>query len=176
MKASHFSKDIQEFIMLLAKHNVKYVIVGGEAVIYYGYARLTGDVDFFFGTSKENAQRLYNALDEFWRGDIPGVNSFEEVMASGTILQFGLPPNRIDLVNQIDGVTFEEAWMGKTTISVGISDESIPVHFIGLDQLITNKEAIKRPKDLEDLKYLKKAKVKNPSYVWEEQSHDSSVS
>jgi len=163
MKASHFSKDIQEFLELLAKHNVKYVIVGGEAVIYYGYARLTGDVDFFFGTSKENAKRLYDALNEFWGGDIPGINSFEEVMESGTILQFGVPPNRIDLVNHIDGVTFEEAWTGRKTTSVEISGESIPVHFIGLGQLITNKEAIQRPKDLEDLKYLKKAKENNPS-------------
>ena len=109
MKASHYSKDIQEFLELLAKHKVKYVIVGGEAVIYYGYARLTGDVDFFFGTSKENTQCLYETLDEFWGGDIPGVDSFEELMESGTILQFGLPPNRIDLLNHIDGVTFEEA-------------------------------------------------------------------
>ena len=163
MKASHFSKDIQQFFELLAKHTVKYVIVGGEAVIYYGYARLTGDVDFFFGISKENPQCLYDALDEFWGGDIPGVDSFRQVMQSGTILQFGVPPNRIDLVNHIDGVTFEEAWTGKATTSVEISGKSIPVHFIGLDQLITNKEAIKRPKDLEDLKYLRKAKENNPS-------------
>lgn len=163
MKASHFSKDIQEFLELLDKHQVKYVIVGGEAVIYYGSARLTGDVDFFFGTSKENAQCLYDTLHEFWEGDIPGVDSFEELMEPGTILQFGVPPNRIDLVNHIDGVTFEESWKGKTTISVKISGKSIPVYFIGLDQLIANKEAIGRPKDLEDLKYLKKAKENNPS-------------
>ncbi|MFX0146030.1 MAG: hypothetical protein ACFE9C_18330 [Candidatus Hodarchaeota archaeon] len=55
-------RHVQEFIMLLTKNNVKYVIVGGEAVIYYSYARLTGDLDFFFGTSKENAQRLCNVL------------------------------------------------------------------------------------------------------------------
>lgn len=47
MKVSHFSKDVREFLMLLAKYQVKYLIVGGEAVIYYGYARLTGDIDFF---------------------------------------------------------------------------------------------------------------------------------
>ena len=163
MKASHFSKDTQQFLRLLHKYNVKYIIVGGEAVIYYGYARLTGDVDFFFGISKENAQRLFDALDEFWGEDIPGLDSFEGLMQSGTIFQFGVPPNRIDLVNSIDGVTFEEAWAGKATTSVEISDESIPVHFIGLDQLITNKEAIRRPKDLDDLRYLKKAKENNPS-------------
>jgi predicted nucleotidyltransferase len=163
MKTSHFSKDIQDFLELLYRHRVKYVIVGGEAVIFYGCARLTGDVDFFFGTFEENAQCLYDTLNEFWGGDIPGVDSFEELMEPGIILQFGVPPNRIDLVNHIDGVTFRESWTGKKIISMNISGRSIPVYFIGLDQLIANKEAIGRPKDLEDLKYLRKTKEDNPS-------------
>ena len=66
MKASHFSQDIQDFLKIIADHNVKYVMVGGEAVIYYGYARLTGDVDFYYESSKENALRLFEALNEFW--------------------------------------------------------------------------------------------------------------
>jgi predicted nucleotidyltransferase len=160
MKASHFSKDIQEFLTLLTKHNVKYVIVGGEAVIYYGYPRLTGDVDFFYEPSRKNASNLYRALDEFWGRDIPGINAFEELMESGTILQFGVPPNRVDLINSIDGVTFGDVWVGRTTARVEISGRTIPVHFIGLEQLIMNKEEIRRPKDLEDLKYLKKARKK----------------
>ena len=84
-------------------------------------------------------------------------------MEPGIILQFGVPPNRIDLVNHIDGVTFEESWTGKKIISMNISGRSIPVYYIGLDQLIANKEAIGRPKDLEDLKYLRKTKEDNPS-------------
>jgi len=158
MKASHFSKDIQEFLVLLRKHSVKYVIVGGEAVIYYGYARLTGDVDFFYEPSRENALNLYRSLDEFWGRDIPGINASEELMEYGTILQFGVPPNRIDLVNSIEGVTFGDVWVGRTTERVEISGQTIPVHFIGLEQLIMNKEEVRRPKDMEDLKYLKKAK------------------
>jgi predicted nucleotidyltransferase len=51
VKASHFSEDIQEILALLAKHQVKYLIVGGEAVIYYGHARLTGDIDLFYEAS-----------------------------------------------------------------------------------------------------------------------------
>jgi hypothetical protein len=72
MRASYFSKDVQEFLKLLASRQVKYLIVGGEAVIYHGYARLTGDVDFFFEPSKQNARKLYKALKEFWAGEIPG--------------------------------------------------------------------------------------------------------
>ena len=163
MKTSHFSKDIQDFLELLYRHRVKHVIVGGEEVIFYGWARLTGDVDFFFGTFEENTKCLYDTLNEFWGGNIPGVDSFEELMEPGIILQFGVPPNRIDLVNHIDGVTFGESWAGKKIISMNISGRSFPVYYIGLDQLIANKEAIGRPKDLEDLKYLRKTKEDNPS-------------
>jgi predicted nucleotidyltransferase len=158
MKASHFSRDIQEFLEILSKYKVKYVIVGGEAVIYHGHARLTGDVDFFYETSSENVFNLYRALEEFWKGDIPGVDTPEELTEPGIILQFGVPPNRIDLVNRIDGVSFDEAWRNKATTHIDIKDQTISIHFIGLDELIRNKEALRRHKDLEDLKYLKKAR------------------
>jgi len=158
MTASYFSKDIQAFLGLLASNGVQYLIVGGEAVIYYGYARLTGDIDFFFEASEANAEKLYAALVEFWGGEVPGVSSFSELMEEGTIFQFGVPPNRIDLLNRIDGVTFSDAWQNKTTESAEISGRTVPVHFMGLKELIRNKEASKRPKDLEDLKYLYKAR------------------
>ncbi|HSB06844.1 MAG TPA: nucleotidyltransferase [Thermodesulfobacteriota bacterium] len=158
MKASHFSKDIQEFFKILSEYRVKYVIVGGEAVIYYGHARLTGDVDFFFEAASENVLRLHNALKEFWAGDIPGLKSAEELMEAGTVLQFGVPPNRIDLMNRIDGVSFEEAWGDKREVNIEISGALVPVYFIGLEELIRNKETIGRSKDLDDLKYLRKAR------------------
>jgi hypothetical protein len=161
MKTSYFSKDIQEFLSLLAKHKVRYMIVGGEAVIYYGHARLTGDLDFYYVSSKENADNLYRALDEFWGGDIPGLANFEELIQPGIILQFGLPPNRVDLINSIDGVTFQEAWTNRTETSIDVSGQTVPVYFIGLRELIKNKEAMKRPKDLDDLKYLRKAQMTN---------------
>ena len=158
MKASHFSEDTLEFLRLLAKYGVKYVIVGGEAVIYYGYARLTGDVDFFYEDSKQNVIDLFQALEEFWKGDIPGISTVEELLEPGIIIQFGTPPNRIDLLNRIDAVTFQKAWLNRTSVDLGIKEERVPVHFIGLDELIKNKEALKRYKDLEDLKYLRKAR------------------
>ncbi len=160
MKASHFSPDIQEFLFLLSIHKVRYVIVGGEAVIYYGFARLTGDVDFFFEPSVNNVQKLYRALDEFWQGSIPGIRSPDELMSPGVIIQFGVPPNRIDLVSSITGVSFKEAWKSRTREKVKIKKRLYPVFFIGLDQLIKNKEAINRPKDLDDLRYLKAAAKK----------------
>jgi len=160
MRASHFSQDVQDFLRLLAKHSVKYVIVGGEAVIYYGYARLTGDVDFFFETSQENAENLYKALNEFWDHNIPGIEKVGELLETGVIIQFGIQPNRIDLINKIDGIQFEEAWLNKETTSIKVNNKRLVLYFIGLDQLIKNKETAKRYKDLEDIKYLKKAKNK----------------
>ncbi|HVO84377.1 MAG TPA: DUF6036 family nucleotidyltransferase [Syntrophobacteria bacterium] len=158
MKASHFSRDTQEFLLLLTRHRVNYVIVGGEAVIYHGHARLTGDVDFYYEGSRENALKLYAALREFWSGDIPGVSSWEEFTEVGVIIQFGVPPNRLDLLNSIDGVAFEEAWENRVEVTAEISGKTVPVYFLGLNELIKNKEAMKRPKDLEDLKYLWKAR------------------
>ena len=160
MRASHFSKDTQEFLLLLARHRVNYVIVGGEAVIYHGHARLTGDVDFYYEGSPENAARLYEALNEFWSGVIPGLETPEELMEPGIILQFGVTPNRIDLLNSIDGVTFEEAWANRVEVRTEITGETVSVYFIGLNELIKNKQAMKRPRDLEDLKYLRKARGK----------------
>ena len=160
MKASHFSQDIHDFLTALHKHHVRYLIVGGEAVIYYGYARLTGDVDFFFEQTEENALNLFAALEEFWEGDVPGIDGFETLLESGVIFQFGAPPNRIDIISLIDGVTFKQAWPGRVTTSVKIRGEHVSVYFIGLDDLIANKRAINRPKDQEDLKYLMKAREK----------------
>lgn len=156
IRSDYFSKDIKEFLFLLARYNVKYVIIGGEAVIYYGYARLTGDIDMFYDRSEENAEKLFQVLNNFWKGDIPGVKGKQELLEKGIIWQFGIPPNRIDLINSIDAVTFKEAWDFKEIAFL----QKKPVYFIGLEQLKKNKRAIKRYKDLEDLDYLNNIKTK----------------
>ena len=74
------------------------------------------------------------------------------------LLTFARPPNRLDLLNTIDGVSFQEAWSNKTTVHIRVQDNEVPVYFIGLDDLIRNKETLGRYKDLEDLKYLRKAR------------------
>ncbi len=158
MKASYFSKDVQEFIKCLAEFNVRYVIVGGEAVIYYGFARLTGDIDFFYEPQPKNVKNLYAALNKFWNGEIPGIESKKDFMEVGTIIQFGVPPNRIDLINSITDVTFDEAWRKRVSEKIGIEGRIYSVYFIGLNELIKNKKAIKRYKDLEDIKYLGKVR------------------
>ena len=160
MKATHFSADIQDFLILLFKYQAKYLIVGGEAVIYYGFARLTGDIDIYFEASEDNVSTLFKMLNEFWQGDIPGINSEKELLEPGVILQFGVPPNRIDLINEIEHVAFDEAWNNRIIENISTGHGTFSVFFIGLDQLIKNKRSLNRPKDQEDLKYL--IKIQKP--------------
>lgn len=141
---------------LLADRGVRYLIVGGEAVILYGHARLTGDTDFFYAVDADNARRLFEALREFWHGDVPGVNAPSDLTDLGVIIQFGRPPNRIDLLNQIDGVTFDQAWPGHLKVEMTDGSRTVPVPYIGLEALIRNKEASGRPKDLDDLAFLRR--------------------
>lgn len=161
----HFSDDILEFLMLLHKNEVKYLIIGGEAVIYYGFARLTGDIDFFYERTPENIEKLYNTLLQFWDGQIPGLGDKRELLDQEAVFQFGVPPNRLDLLSDIGNITFDEAWKYKNAESIRLDHENIRIYFIGLDQLIENKQMIARPKDLEDLKYLMALKTSKPKKV-----------
>ena len=100
----HFSNDILEFLSLLDRNGVKYLIVGGEAVIYYGFARLTGDIDLFYERTSENVEKLYHVLVQFWGGKIPGLKNQQELLEPGAVFQFGVSPNRLDLLNDIGGL------------------------------------------------------------------------
>ena len=154
---AHFSPDTRSFLKLLHDHGVRYLIVGGEAVIFHGHVRLTGDVDFFFQADASNASRLFSALGVFWDGEIPSIEEARELTDSGLVLQFGRPPNRIDLINDIEGVTFDEAWAHRVEATLVTGDQEIPILYIGLDDLIRNKRASGRPRDLDDLAYLERA-------------------
>lgn len=145
---------------MLNTHNVRFMIVGGEAVIFYGHVRLTGDVDVFFEGTADNAGRLFRALNEFWHGVIPGEMKPHDLQRNGVVFQFGVPPNRIDLLNHIDGVEFDDAWSHRCEAVIGEGADRIPFNYIGIDDLIVNKEAAGRPKDLDDLRYL--YQVRNP--------------
>ena len=155
LAADSFSRDVLDFLLLLHEHEVRYLIVGGEAVIFHGYARLTGDMDFFYEAIPENVRRLYQALREFWKGNVPGIADAKEFLQVGLVVQFGLPPNRIDLVNHIDGVNFNEAWRNKVTVQLkGTGVDGAFIFYMGRKDLIRNKKASGRPKDLDDLRFL----------------------
>lgn len=139
------SKDLREFIALLNSHNVEYLVVGGHAVAYHGYPRYTGDTDFFLRSSSANAERMMRVLQAFGFGDV-GITAVD-FTTRGRVIQLGLPPNRIDLVTGISGVTFDEAWAGRVSGSL----DGLPILLIGKEALLKNKRAAGRAKDLADV-------------------------
>ncbi len=154
MKAELFSRDAQEFLRVLAKHDVRYVVIGGIAVIYHGYARLTGDIDFLFDRSPANVPRLWAALLEFWGGTVPALSSADELLDPNIVVQFGRPPNRIDLIADLGPVKFEEAWDKRVAERITLDGLTVPVWILGLSELRRSKVEAGRPKDLDDLEHL----------------------
>jgi hypothetical protein len=143
-------KDLREFIALLNSHAVEYVIVGGHAVAYHGFPRFTGDMDFFVRASAPNAARVIAVLQAFGFKEMSGLEL--TLAEAGKVVQLGRPPNRIDLLTGISGVTFDEAFAG----SVGTELDGLAVRMIGFAELVKNKSASARPKDIVDLQQLKK--------------------
>ena len=146
---SGLSPDFHDFIVLLNEHNVDCVLVGGYALGVHGVIRATGDIDFMYRRTPKNVKRLIGAMIEF--GAPVNVLDEEALMKAGIVTQFGKPPQRIDLLNAIDGVTFPEVWKGAMTVR--IDGQTISV--IGLKELRANKRATGRKKDEEDLRQLK---------------------
>lgn len=154
IKSLQFSDDTCDLLLLFQKHKAEYVIAGGEAVIYYGYPRLTGDIDLFFRNSEENVQKIFDALQEFWGGQVPGIPAPDILAEAGCVIQFGYPPNRIDLLNSLSGITYEEAADGSAFEQIQYGSETIMLNIISIKALIKNKKAAGRNKDLDDVEYL----------------------
>lgn len=141
-------KDFEELFMLFAAQQVKAVIVGAHAVAYHAKPRYTKDLDILIEPTIENGNRVVAALAAFGFGEL-GITP-DDVGTSGKVLQLGVPPNRIDLITSIDGVTFDEVWRGKASGRYGMAE----VWYIGREELIRNKRASGRPQDLADLSSL----------------------
>jgi len=150
----HLSKDVQALLFLLYQHRVRYLLVGGEAVIHYGYPRLTGDIDLFYDRSIANARRLYAALEEFWQGDVPALACAEELTYAELVVQFGRPPNRIDLLSSLGSVDFAKAWRRRLVEALKIRRKPIALPIISLSDLLQSKRDAGRHKDLDDIAVL----------------------
>jgi predicted nucleotidyltransferase len=142
------SKDFKEFLELLNKNKVKYLVVGGYAIAFHGYPRYTKDIDLWILMEKSNAESILKTLDEFGFSGI-GI-TVEDLNTPETVIQLGYPPNRIDLMTEVSGLTFEECYDKKIEITV----EGTSVSFIDLESLKKNKKASGRHQDLADLENL----------------------
>jgi len=141
-------EDWRAFIESLNSSGVEYVIVGAVALAYHGFPRYTGDLDVLIRNSPENAKRLESALAAFGFAAL-GLKAadFDEAYR---VIQLGVPPNRIDLLTSITGVSFDEAWADRVEADV----EGTPVNFISRQALIRNKRLTGRAQDKADLEAL----------------------
>lgn len=146
------NSDLIDLLRLLNENQVKYLIVGAYAVIYYAEPRYTKDLDIWVEPSKKNAQKLWKALSEF---GAPLENvTVADFQNPEIVFQIGVEPNRIDILMGIEGLTFKTAWKRRLKIQF----DSVKVSILSIDDLITSKKMAGRLQDKLDLKYLKKAK------------------
>jgi hypothetical protein len=148
MDTPQLPDDFSEFLRRLNASHVDYLLVGGYAVGIHGYPRATIDLDVWVASTVDNAERLVQALRAFGF-DVPALVP-ELFLDPASIVRFGTPPFRIEIMTSIDGVTFASCLAN--AVRVRIDDVDVPV--IALADLKTNKKAAGRHKDLADLEHL----------------------
>ena len=143
--------DFQDLLVLLNKHDVRYLIVGGYAYSVHREFRTTKDLDIFIEATAENSVKVFSALAEFG-APLAGYTADDFAHEDGTWFGLGRPPSRIDVLQRIDGKTFAAAWENR------MEDQlfGVPVHVISREDLIDNKLAAGRPQDLLDVANLRK--------------------
>lgn len=140
--------DFREFLALLNSEGVEYLVVGGYAVCHYGFPRPTGDLDVWIATDLPNAQRVKAALVKFGFAHDPA--RAEDLTTPNRIFRMGVPPVRIEVLTAVSGVTFKDCF-GRCSRVVW---DGIPVNVIARSDLLINKRAAGRHKDLSDIERL----------------------
>jgi hypothetical protein len=148
MATSLLPPEFREFLESLNSNKVEYLLLGGYSVIYYGYVRSTGDIDFWIKVSRKNAARVSKALVDY--GFDPTHVAPQLFLRKKKVFRTGNPPFRIDLLTDVSGLDFDECYAKRTVAEI----DGIPVNVIGLKDLKKNKKASGRLKDLDDLENL----------------------
>ena len=146
------NQDFKELLLAFDAHNVEYLIVGAHALAAHGHVRATKDLDLWVRPEKSNAEKTLQALSHF--GAPLSDLTVDDLSKKETIFQIGLPPLRIDVITDIEGVEFNEAWPDRLESSFG----GIPAFVISRHHLITNKKTAARLQDLADVEQLEAAK------------------
>ena len=142
------NRDFREMLSELLDASAEYLIVGAYALAAHGVPRATGDLDVWIRPSKDNAGRVFAALARF--GAPLDHVSLEDFTNPGMVFQIGVAPRRIDILTSIDGVDFDSAWSGRSSVEI----DGLRVPVLGREDLIANKRAVGRPKDLADIAML----------------------
>jgi hypothetical protein len=147
---ARFSRDFLDLLTALNDAEAKYLLVGGHAVGFYGLPRATKDFDLWIEASPENASRVMIALQAF--GAPLGDLAVGDLAAPGSGFRMGSPPFRIEVLTEISGVVFADAWPRRTQRAI----EGVTCLVIGRDDLVANKRAAGRPQDLADVRALER--------------------
>jgi hypothetical protein len=142
---SRLNRDYNDILSALCAEGAEFLVVGAYAVGVHGIPRATGDIDIWVRPTSENARRVMRALKRFGAALLDLTE--EDLATSDTVFQMGMAPSRIDVLTGISGVTFDQAWPSRMTVAI----EGLMVPVIGRDDLLRNKAASGRPKDLADL-------------------------
>ncbi len=145
-------EDLKELLRAFNDQAVKFLVVGGYAFGVHAEPRATKDLDIFVRSDEENSNAVFRALAQYG-APLGGLTPSD--FMDGTTFQIGQPPARIDILQHIDGVTFDEAWENRIE---GIIDGQIQAAVISRDDLIRNKLASGREQDILDVKKLRTAK------------------
>ncbi len=142
------NRDFRDLLQCLNEAGARYLIVGAYAVIYHTEPRYTKDLDIWVEATPENAAKVWRALADF--GAPLGEVSVEDLSNPDMIYQIGVEPNRIDIIMDMKGLLFDEAW--KNRVPHAYEEQAISI--LSLENIIQAKRAAGRPQDLVDLEAL----------------------
>jgi len=144
--------DFRDLLDALLRTGARFLVVGAHAMAVHGVPRATGDLDVWIEPTPANGDLVWRALVAF--GAPVGTLGIAraDLETPGLVVQIGLPPRRIDLMTTLSGLDFEAAWERRVTHRVGARD----IPFLGREDLVRNKRASGRPKDLADLAVLER--------------------
>jgi hypothetical protein len=142
------NEDYKDILQALSDENVRFILVGAYALAAHGYPRATMDIDIWILPSPDNADAVLRALRRF--GAALQTLTKEDLQIDGTIFQIGVAPRRIDIITAASGLQFEPAYQN----SIPTNIEGIEVRILSINDLILNKKATGRTKDLADAETL----------------------
>jgi hypothetical protein len=147
-----FPRDFKDLVRIFNRNKVEYLLIGGYAFGVHARARATNDFDLFIRSSISNSYSVFKSLCEFG-APLDGMTT-KDFQDGESGLQFGKEPHRVDILQRISGVSFEEAWNARIEATI---EGDTPIHVISREHLLQNKRAAKRPQDRLDVKEIENA-------------------